>query len=80
MLRNPFSDETMIPQKQFENGHAEILLYVTRGVLVSVLFDGFLPAGDHETSLNAENLTPGIYSCRFISNSATESISMQIIR
>ncbi len=77
---NPFSNTTEISFYMPQSGHARVTVYNTIGQLVTTVFDGEAAIGEHHVTLTAENLPAGLYYCRLLTSTATESKQMLLIK
>jgi hypothetical protein len=58
---NPFNAVTKIPFNLKSENDVKVALYDNSGNLVKGIFEGRLPAGDHEVELNSNGINPGNY-------------------
>jgi eukaryotic-like serine/threonine-protein kinase len=77
---NPFSMSTTVPVIKEKSGHASLNLYDARGSLISVLFDTEMPDGKHEINFSSGSLPEGLYLCKYITDTQTSTIRMQVAR
>ena len=61
---NPFNPTTQIEYSLPKSEHVKIFIYNTIGQKVNTLKNGVMPAGHHEVTFNALNLSSGIYYYR----------------
>jgi hypothetical protein len=82
---NPFKSSTTIDYVLPENCSVTISVFDMRGELISTLFDGKQTAGNYSIEwkcLNNEGtpVGPGIYFCRFMTDNATETLKMLLLK
>ncbi len=65
---NPFGDETVIRFSTASAAHTRLSVVDPFGRQVAGLFDGHLPAGEHQFRLDGRDLAPGAYFYRIESN------------
>lgn len=77
---NPFNGETVITFSLPRDGRVTLTLFDIMGRKVAVLADGVLRAGTHRHTWNAAGLPSGVYLCRLISETHTETIRLLLQR
>ncbi len=82
---NPFNAETRIQFNIAQTGHVSLKVYNVTGQLVRDLVNEDMPAGSHSAvwngrDQNGRQLASGVYFCRMISGSYTETIKMTFLR
>jgi hypothetical protein len=60
---NPFNNQTVLEFDAPNTDEIQLLLYNITGALVNTIFTGSLNPGRYKITLNAENLSTGIYFC-----------------
>lgn len=58
---NPFNPTTQIRFSIPESGSVQLTVHDILGREVAILVNGFLPAGEHQSSFDASNLSSGVY-------------------
>lgn len=61
---NPFNNSTIIRYALPKAGHVRLTVYDVLGRKVGTLVDGYMSAGEHELSFNADRLSSGLYKYR----------------
>jgi len=77
---NPFNPSTKI---QFEipvDANVKLSVYDNSGKLVSVISDGFKPAGYYTVDFNAANLSSGVYFYKLETPQYTKVLKMSVIK
>jgi sugar lactone lactonase YvrE len=77
---NPFNSTTMIRYYLPVSSDVVIEVYDVLGRRVDSLFEGFLPAGDHQTYWNAAGFSSGIYFYGIRTGRYRESGSMTLLK
>jgi hypothetical protein len=77
---NPFNPLTTINYSIREAGNVEIKVYDLLGREVAVLVNDFKQAGNYEVTLNAQNLSSGIYFYRMTSGNFTDVKRMVLVK
>lgn len=77
---NPFNPETKIQFVLPEAGHIQIAIFNSMGEELTILYEGERPAGNHELSFNAANLSSGIYYYRLRAGNSTETRKMLLLK
>jgi len=82
---NPFNAETRIQFAIPQTGHVFLNVYNVTGQQVRTLVDEEMTAGEHSVVWNGRDqagreLASGVYFCRMVSGSYTESIKMSFLR
>ena len=75
---NPFNPQTTIPYALDESSDVRLTVYDVLGRQVSVLVDGFQPAGDHQVVFEASAIPSGTYIVRLETSarSATRMVTL----
>ena len=77
---NPFNPSTTISFSLPKGGNTTLVVYNLLGQKVSTLVAAELPAGQHKVSLNASNLSSGVYFYRLQSGRFIEVKKMMLLR
>ena len=77
---NPFNPETSIRFTLPENSFVSLKVYDVNGKLVKTLLSGTTPAGSHEVSFNASELSSGVYFYTLKAGGFTESKKMLLTK
>lgn len=77
---NPFDGPAKVSFHLKNNGEVKLNLYNTFGQLVNTLSLGIMDAGQHETTLNGQNLNPGVYILQVKTGSEVYSRKVSIVR
>jgi hypothetical protein len=77
---NPFNPSTTLKFSLPGHRHVSLRLYNILGELKANIFNGYLPAGDHELLMNAGELTSGIYFCVLKSGEMQRSIKIIVAK
>jgi opacity protein-like surface antigen len=77
---NPFSSHCQIRFSLPQPEAVQIDLYNLAGHKVAIITSAMYGSGEHEVSLNAENLGNGIYICRITAGNYSENIKLILIR
>ncbi|HMT12668.1 MAG TPA: T9SS type A sorting domain-containing protein, partial [Ignavibacteria bacterium] len=77
---NPFNPETSIRFTLPENSFVSLKVYDVNGKLVKTLLSGSTPAGSHEVSFNASELSSGVYFYTLKAGGFTESKKMLLTK
>ena len=82
---NPFNPETRISYSLTEAVHVRLEIINTRGQLIQTLADEIHPAGEHSESWNGQTVTgeplsAGIYLCRLLTDSGSQTIKLMYLR
>ena len=77
---NPFNTETLIKYSVPEIVNANLSVYNIFGEEISNLVNGNINPGQHESVLNAADLPPGVYFCRFKSSKFDKTIKISLIK
>ena len=77
---NPFNPTSTIEFAIPKTGRYTLELYNSLGQFVKVIADNVYPAGYHKETLNATNLSSGIYIYRLMGNNANIARKMVILR
>lgn len=75
---NPFNPATTISYSIPHSAHVELKLYDMLGKEVMNLFNGEMPAGMHNVSVNAKGIPSGVYICRIRIRSEKASFEKSI--
>jgi endonuclease I len=70
---NPFGEKVTIRYSVSEAARVNIALYDVAGRKIATLIDGVKPIGEYECGLDATNVGPGIYFCKFQAGARTET-------
>jgi N-acetylneuraminic acid mutarotase len=73
---NPFHGSTTLSFSLMENSHITLLLFDLAGRKIQTVLDGILEPGIHETELNGEMLSEGIYFLKATMNNQTSVIKL----
>ena len=78
---NPFADETNIPLELERRSDVSITIFNQTGRRVTQLFEGELPAGSHNFTLDAvsSGMRSGIYYCQITCNLETLTMKMIVV-
>ncbi len=74
---NPFSSSTLIEYTIPFDGHYKIELFDTKSIKISTLIESEAKAGNHQISLNSNDISSGIYS--LVLTIGTETLVKQIV-
>jgi 1,4-alpha-glucan branching enzyme len=77
---NPFNPTTKIKYSIPQSANVSIKVYNTLGSEMATLVDEFIPAGDYEITINAKNLSSGIYFYRIVSGAYSETKKMILLK
>ncbi len=80
---NPFNSSTKIKFQINKKDRIKILLFDIKGAEISPkggLVNEYLDPGVYEYLLNSDNLTSGLYFCKFVTNNKSETIKLMIIK
>ena len=77
---NPFNPRTTISYQLAQSGRVELAIYNLLGERIATLEDAVKPAGEHETTFNAAEITSGIYFYTLTAGNFTESRKMVLLR
>lgn len=77
---NPFNPSTKITYDIKEAGNVRIELYNTLGQKIKVLLNENQSAGSHEVTLNASDLTSGVYFYQLTTDSFVETKKMTLLK
>ncbi|MCB9367165.1 MAG: T9SS type A sorting domain-containing protein [Calditrichaeota bacterium] len=77
---NPFNATTTISFELPRNGVASLRVYDVLGKEVATLFDGQLPAGDHQFSWDASSFATGIYFVRLASPAGNTTQKLVLLK
>lgn len=77
---NPFNPVTQIDFQIPDAGIVNLSIYDNSGKLVSVLTDGFKPAGYYKALFNASDLSSGVYYYRLKSDNFSQVKKMMLIK
>jgi hypothetical protein len=77
---NPFNPATTIKYDLPIDAHVSLKLYDVLGKEVLTLVDGFISAGFHEVSLDASNLSSGVYFYKITVGSFTDVKKLLLLR
>ncbi|HEX8429252.1 T9SS type A sorting domain-containing protein [Hymenobacter sp.] len=76
---NPFTAATTLRFRPAQAGAASLLVYNSLGQLVATLFEGVAEPGQvYERTLDGNNLTAGLYTCRFVVQGG-ESLTQRVV-
>ncbi|MEI6456291.1 MAG: YCF48-related protein, partial [bacterium] len=70
---NPFSGSTLIGWRLEERSHVKLRIFDSLGRIVITLVDQDLPAGDHSICYQPDELDPGVYFYRLITDRGWET-------
>lgn len=77
---NPFNPTTMITVDIAESGIIKLLVYDVAGKEVSGIFEGYRTPGRYIFDFQAGNLPSGVYFCRLITGSFSETKKMILLK
>ena len=78
---NPTTERATVSFRTPTAGPAQVRIYNELGQLVSTVFDGLTQAGELRTvTLDSQPLAAGVYLCRLVTNSSTETIRLMVAR
>jgi sugar lactone lactonase YvrE len=77
---NPFNSTTIIMYNSPVSSDVVIEVYDVLGRRIDTLFEGFLPAGDHQTVWNAAEVSSGVYFYGIRTGRYQESGSMTLLK
>ena len=77
---NPFNRSTTIRLHTPQVAHARIAVYNVYGQEVAVLHEGPLQGGFHEVSFDAGALSSGVYLCRLVADTRTDTAPVTLAR
>lgn len=77
---NPFNISTTIPFELQKRCKAKITVYTIDGQFVARLHDGYLDAGNHSISFNANKLSSGLYFYRIQTENVAETKQMILLK
>lgn len=82
---NPFNPRTLVLYATPSVGHVRLSIYDVRGRLVTVLVDGPLPAGEHETAWDGRDaggraVPGGVYFARVAADGQTTTCKMTLVK
>ena len=77
---NPFNPVTQIDFQIPADGNINLSVYDNNGKLVSVLTDGFRPAGYYKVIFNASDISSGVYYYRLNADKFSEVKKMMVIK
>ncbi|MGE5437602.1 MAG: T9SS type A sorting domain-containing protein, partial [Syntrophothermus sp.] len=63
-----------------QNGNVKLIVTNAVGQEIETLFNGFMEAGNHSQTFDAQNLTSGIYFYTLTTNSGSLSKKMMLIK
>ena len=77
---NPFNPNTMIEYELPNQSNVKLIIYNLRGEEVALLFNGTMPAGNHQVTWNASNFASGIYFYRLRAGNFVQTKKMVLLR
>ena len=77
---NPFNPETVIEYALPVRSDVKLIIYNLRGEEVALLFNGALPAGNHQVTWDASNFASGIYFYRLQAGSFVQTRKMVLLK
>ena len=77
---NPFNPNTVIEYEIPNRSDVKLIIYNLRGEVVALLFNGTMPAGNHQVSWDASNFASGIYFYRLQAGEFVQTRKMLLIR
>lgn len=77
---NPFNPSTVVGFQLSVAGQTSLKVYDLLGREVAVLIDGMMSAGSHSVTFDASALTSGLYMYRIVSEGASASRQMLLIK
>jgi hypothetical protein len=77
---NPFIDHTVLPLRMEQPAYLRVTLHDVLGREIRTLYDGWLQQGHHELSIDAHDLTPGVYVIRAGGAANSESRMLLLTR
>jgi len=82
---NPFNPTTTIRYQLPEASHVTVSIYDLYGQWVTTIVDGDMPAGEHTAIWDGRNasgdeLSSGVYLCRVIASSFSQTIKIILLR
>jgi unsaturated rhamnogalacturonyl hydrolase len=77
---NPFNPATTITFTLPHKANVKIAVYNLLGEQVTWLVDEVMPAGSHSVSLDASNMSSGMYVCRLVAGADTLTRSMIVLK
>lgn len=77
---NPFNPSTLIKFNVPQNGNVKLIVTNAVGQEIETLFNGFMEAGNHSQTFDAQNLTSGVYFYTLTTNSGSISKKMMLIK
>ena len=79
-IPNPFNPETRISFSLPEASEVSLVVYDVQGREVATLINGWRPAGMHEVTFNASDLTSGVYFARLTAGDFTQTQKLLLIK
>jgi hypothetical protein len=76
---NPFRGSAMIHFELDQQSKVKLLVYDVNGSLIETLCSGVFPTGTHETIWNANQNEAGIYICRIVTETRSETIKLILL-
>ena len=77
---NPFNPITTVPFALDRSSQVRITLYDLQGRAVQTVFSGDLPAGYHETRLDASNIPSGVYLLHMSSSDQVHTRRITVVK
>ncbi|HEX7070043.1 MAG TPA: FG-GAP-like repeat-containing protein [Rhodothermales bacterium] len=77
---NPFNPAATIRFATDRSGMVDLAMYDVHGRRVATLHEGSLPAGMHELRFDGKSLPSGVYFCRIVSGSRTDSMPIALVK
>jgi hypothetical protein len=77
---NPFNPTTQIRFTIAESQHVSLKVYNMAGQLITTLIEGSIPAGSHQATFSADNLSSGVYFYRLITENEIFTRKMTFIK
>jgi len=82
---NPFNANTVIRYELEQTQHIQMSIYNARGQKITQLVDGVMPAGEHRAIWNGHDANfrqvgSGVYFCRIVGETFTQSIKLLYLK
>ena len=77
---NPFNPETHLKFDLARSGKVSLAIYNVNGNIVAMLTDGWYPAGAHEISFDASELTSGVYFAKLSASDFQRTMKLLLIK
>jgi flagellar hook assembly protein FlgD len=77
---DPFNPTTTIAYALPKQSHVELKIFNTLGKEIQTLVNGEQPAGVHGVQWNAQSLSSGVYICRLMAGSYSQTRKLVLVK